>query len=403
MLFKNARLFRFTKPFHIEPEKLESDLQSDKFKPCGPQEVSRQGWVSPTGRGGEHLVFVSGGCMLICLQHQEKILPSSVIKEIVEERCEVLETEQNRKVRRKERVEIAEQVTLEMLPHAFHRNRRIYAYLSLKDGLMVVDSSSSRAAEDCASALRRSIGSLPIRPPVVKQAPAFTFTGWLNESITLPDSVVLGSDCWLEDPTEDGGKITAKGLDLKSDEVRNHIDAGMQVTRLAVEWDGNLTFALDADMSITRLRFGDNFHDQLQDVDADDAMARFDASFALMTLEISRMVPGLLEALGGEDHSALVSDADTEKATLAPRQEAREVAPTTNDHPVKDDVDSLYKEAEAFVIEQQKASTSAIQRRFKVGYNRAAHLVTRLEEQGVISAANHDGARNVLKSNPAAA
>lgn len=50
MWFRNARVFRFTKPFEITAEALEEKLQEDAFKPCGPQETSRQAgyrpWVS---------------------------------------------------------------------------------------------------------------------------------------------------------------------------------------------------------------------------------------------------------------------------------------------------------------------------------------------------------------------
>ena len=49
MWFRNARVFRFTKPFEITAEALEEKLQEDAFKPCGPQETSRQGWVPPMG------------------------------------------------------------------------------------------------------------------------------------------------------------------------------------------------------------------------------------------------------------------------------------------------------------------------------------------------------------------
>ena len=51
-----------------------------------------------------------------------------------------------------------------------------------------------------------------------------------------------------------------------------------------------------------------DFQEKLDDVDADDAAARFDAAFSLMTLELARLIPGLLEALGGEDRSAIVEE-----------------------------------------------------------------------------------------------
>ena len=308
MWFRNARVFRFTKPFEITAEALEEKLQEDAFKPCGPQETSRQGWVSPMGKHSDLLVHSAGGYHLIALRKEEKLLPASVIKELVDEKAEMIEAEQHRKVRRKEKDELKEEVTLEMLPRAFSKNRRCYAYMAPADGVLVVDAGSSKQAEDLASTLRKSLGSLPVRPPAVEQAPAFTLTGWLNESIDLPVSIELGTECELKDTSEDGGVVRCKGLDLQGDEIRSHLDAGMQVTKLSVTWDDNLSFVLDEELGIRRLKFGDTLQEKLDDVDADDAAARFDAAFSLMTLELARLIPGLLEALGGEDRSAIVEE-----------------------------------------------------------------------------------------------
>lgn len=308
MWFRNARVFRFTKPFDISPEELEEKLAADAFKPCGPQEPARHGWVPPLGKQGELLVHSAGGYHLIALRKEEKLLPAPVIKELVEEKAELIEQEQGRKVRKKEKDELKEEVMLEMLPRAFSRNRRSFAYLAPADGVLVVDAGSAKQAEDLASALRKSIGSLPVRPPVLEQAPAFTFTGWLNESIDLPASIELGTECELKDPSEDGGVVRCKGLDLRADEIQNHLEAGMQVTKLSLTWDENVSFVLDEEFGIRRLKFGETLQEKLDDVDADDAAAKFDAAFSLMTLELSRLIPGLLEALGGEDRSAIVEE-----------------------------------------------------------------------------------------------
>jgi len=91
MWFHNARVFRFTKPFDITTDELEEKLQADTFKPCGPQETTRQGWVAPLGKHGETLVHSANGYHLIALRREDKILPSSVIKELMEERAEAIE------------------------------------------------------------------------------------------------------------------------------------------------------------------------------------------------------------------------------------------------------------------------------------------------------------------------
>jgi len=65
-----------------------------------------------------------------------------------------------------------------------------------------------------------------------------------------------------------------------------------------------------------------------------------------------------------------------------------------------DEGDVLFDEAVAFVTETRKASISSVQRKFRIGYNRAARLVETMENAGVVSAAGHNGAREVLAPPP---
>ncbi|MEO0864284.1 MAG: DNA translocase FtsK, partial [Pseudomonadota bacterium] len=61
-----------------------------------------------------------------------------------------------------------------------------------------------------------------------------------------------------------------------------------------------------------------------------------------------------------------------------------------------DGEDALYDQAVAIVIKDRKCSTSYIQRKLAIGYNKAARLVEQMEDQGVVSAANHVGKREIL-------
>lgn len=61
-----------------------------------------------------------------------------------------------------------------------------------------------------------------------------------------------------------------------------------------------------------------------------------------------------------------------------------------------DESDPLYDEAVSFVIESGKVSVSSVQRKLRVGYNRAARLVEQMEASGVVSSPGHNGAREVL-------
>ncbi len=56
----------------------------------------------------------------------------------------------------------------------------------------------------------------------------------------------------------------------------------------------------------------------------------------------------------------------------------------------------LYDQAVAVVLRDKKASTSYIQRRLQIGYNRAASLMERMEREGIVGPANHAGKREIL-------
>jgi len=63
---------------------------------------------------------------------------------------------------------------------------------------------------------------------------------------------------------------------------------------------------------------------------------------------------------------------------------------------LSNDSDDLFYEACEFVVQQGGASTSSLQRRFRIGYNRAARLIEMMEEQGIVSEARGSKPREVL-------
>lgn len=64
------------------------------------------------------------------------------------------------------------------------------------------------------------------------------------------------------------------------------------------------------------------------------------------------------------------------------------------------EADPLYDQAVAVVTETRRASISSVQRRLKIGYNRAARLVEAMEAAGVVSPPEHNGDRTVLAQRP---
>ena len=113
-------------------------------------------------------------------------------------------------------------------------------------------------------------------------------TGWLTGD-GLPEDIVLGDECELRDPVDDGAIVRCRRQDLAAEEVREHVNAGKQVVQLAIAYDGRLQCVLAEDLTVRKLRFEDVVTEQLGDVAGEDAIAELDARFALMTGELTRL------------------------------------------------------------------------------------------------------------------
>jgi len=86
---------------------------------------------------------------------------------------------------------------------------------------------------------------------------------------------------------------------LESAEIREHIEAGKQVTKLAMTWNDRISFVLNENMQVKRLAFLDLLKEESEQ-QAETADEQFEADFAIMSGELARFLPDLVEALGGE-------------------------------------------------------------------------------------------------------
>jgi recombination associated protein RdgC len=251
------------------------------------------GWAPPLGEQTQALVHAVNGCLLVCARRQERLLPSSVVAETLDERVAEIEDREGRSVGRKERRHLRERVLTEMLPQAFKRSRRVLAYLDLDAGWALVDAASDKAAEEVLELLRETVGSLPAHPPRPGQAPEILMTSWVKAG-SAPQGLTLGDECELRDQRDERALVRCRGHDLTADEIASHLRAGKQVIKLGLDWEDRLAFVLGEDMSLKRLRFADALLKEAQEAGIEDETARLDAEFAIM----SHSLRGLLERLG---------------------------------------------------------------------------------------------------------
>ena len=299
MWFKNIRAYRLTSPFDLSAEQLGQQLAQRAFQPCAKSQALSTGWVPPLGDDSEELVHAAGGRLLLRLKREEKLLPAAVVREQLEEKVAVIESEQARKVYRKERLSLKDEIVQDCLPRAFTRSSNVFAYIDVKANWIFVDAASAARAEELLNLLRECIGSFPVLLPQVNNAPAATMTGWLAHH-NLPQDFELGQECELREPGEEGGVVRCRGVDLLSEEVETHLNAGKQASRLALHWDERLSLLLAEDLCLRRLKFSDELMKENEDIPEADQAARLDADFALMSDAITAVQERILALFGGE-------------------------------------------------------------------------------------------------------
>ncbi|NQZ79414.1 MAG: recombination-associated protein RdgC [Colwellia sp.] len=293
MWFKNLYFFAFTRPFEHSEQDLEKHLSEHLFTPCGSTELSHFGWVNALGKHGDTVVHGVNGNYLLCARKEEKIIPAPVIKDQLEAKIALLETEQSRSATKKEKEQFKEDIMFELLPRAFSRVTDTHAYINPEHNIIVINTSSRSKAEDFLALLRKVLGTLPVTSVSPEKAPDELMTDWLTEK-NLGAKFQLGMEAEFNALGDDGAVVRVKNQDLASDEIKAHLDADKYVVKLALEWDESLSFILCDDLAIKRLKFFDVLQEQNDDIESDDVIARLDADFALMAGELNRLIGDLL-------------------------------------------------------------------------------------------------------------
>lgn len=295
MFFRNLCLYRFSKAAATAlDEDLEAALAGAALKPCGPQEMSSRGFVSPFGRGEEEFVANFGAFRLMTLGGEDRLLPSAVVNEAVAGKIAALEEERGRPLGGRERKRIKEEAVFEMLPRAFIRPSRLSAYADVKHGWLVVDTSSRKAGEGFLTVLRQALESFPAVPPDPEESPRALMTAWLADG-KLPPGFELGDECELKDPVDGGAIVRCRRQDLASDEVHEHLKSGKQVAQLGLVADGRVSLVLGDDLVVRKLKFLDVAVGELEQAEHGSPRAEFDARFALMCMTLQPLLERLDE------------------------------------------------------------------------------------------------------------
>ena len=294
-MFKNLLLYRLAADWSATVAQIEDALAGARFAECGLTQARSSGWVPPRGEDHGPLIEAVNGQWLMQLMVEQKMVPGSVVKRQVDALAAQVEKQTGRKPGKKQRNELKDQALLDLLPMAFTKRAGVKVWVAPAERLLVIDASSAGRADEVLTALTQALPGLSATLVNTAVSPAACMAEWLVSG-DAPAGFSIDRDCELK--AADGEKPVVRyarhALDIA--EIREHIAAGKQPTRLALTWQGRVSFVLTEGLQIKKVAFLDGVFEGTS-AKQDES---FDADAAIATGELAPLIGDLLDALGGE-------------------------------------------------------------------------------------------------------
>lgn len=280
MWFKNMHIFQVEAEEKYDPQQFESELKQLVFQTCPKSLPSSVGWVPPIGDEEAPLVHIDREHVMFCMQVEEKILPPSVLRESHLERVREIETRQERKLYRDEKLRLKEELYHTLLARAFSKHQKIYAYIDTKAGYLIVDSTTKNRIEQFLGLFTKTVTSFKIFTPEI-QSPGALMTQWLKNQ-RCSAGLTMAYNCTLQSTENELSTARFTHQDLLGDGVQKFLAQGAQVTQMTFLWRDQIQFTLRNNFNISSLKFLDIVQEQRQDVISETAAERFATDFIIM-------------------------------------------------------------------------------------------------------------------------
>jgi recombination associated protein RdgC len=303
-MFKNALVYRIDQWEPPTQAEIESRLDGARFLACGPSQPEAIGWVEPRGKKHGALLESVGGQLILKLCTEAKPVPAGVVKDQLNAQLEKIEQETGRRPKGKAARELKEQIIHALLPRAFPKRGHTLVWIDLKAQHVLIDAASYKKADTVVTRLVELFGGLRLVPLQTALSPATAMAGWLSEK-EAPAGFSIDRECELKQPDSEKAAVRYARHTLDIDEVGLHIQQGKLPTQLAMTWNGRVSFVLTDALALKKIKLLDvvlEAHGAGEQAGPDDG--GFDADVALATGELQRLLPDLVQALGGVQAAA---------------------------------------------------------------------------------------------------
>lgn len=288
-------MYRIAADWQMDPAQLEERLLPGRFVECGATQEKSVGWIEPRGHAHGPLLESVAGQWILKLMVETRALPASVLNRKVQERLAQIEASTGRKPGKKETRDLKDDIRLELLPMAFTKQSTLQIWIDREAGLLLIDAASQARADEVVTLLVQTLPGLALSLVDTQVAPVTAMSEWLI-SQEAPAGFSVDRECELKAADESKAVVRYARHRLDTEEVKQYVSEGKLPTRLALTWDERVSFVLTEGLQLKKLAFLDGVFEGSAK-QGDDG---FDADVAIATGELQKLLPDLIEALGGE-------------------------------------------------------------------------------------------------------
>ncbi|QTX20610.1 recombination-associated protein RdgC [Comamonas aquatica] len=297
-MFKNMIVYRIAAQWQGSLEQVEAALQKAPFQPCGATQEQSSGWVPPRGEAHGLLAESVGGQWILRFMSESKMLPASVLNRKVQEKADAIELEFGRKPGKKEKRDLKDEAKLDLLPMAFTKQSSMWVWIDPQAQLLVLDTGAQGKADEVVSLLVESLQGFGVALVDTQISAQAAMAHWLLTQ-EAPAGFSIDRECELKAADESKAVVRYARHPLDIDEVKQHVEHGKLPTKLAMTWDERVSFVLTDALQVKKIALLDTMLDQASDEGG------FDTDVAIATGELSKLIPDLFTALGGEGRTAV--------------------------------------------------------------------------------------------------
>lgn len=284
------------------------------FQPCGKTEWVKWG-VLPFFPDSSFYLYPLPPYYFFRVEEERRLLPAAVIKQALDEKVRLIESEEHRPVSRREKQDLKEAIALELLPRAFTRRRSHHIYLDLHRQMLVLDRTSPQVLDQLLQFWREIFPLHTLRLMDFETTPAKLMGDWLRSGSGSTD-FALDERCQIRHPKTQG-QIKGDGQDLTDPEWANWLLEGYQVNSLGLIFKDHLRFTLQENFQLKNIQWPEEDQDETQTDPAQevDDTLEWEASLRLQATAIQQVIMSLGSELSASEFSGPKVEPLSQKTT----------------------------------------------------------------------------------------